>query len=100
MSKQITRIPKTSITLEERETTIDIDPITKLAYVCSTIPATINKLYQMAEECDEVEIDLDNAFALGVTMPMKWIKIQRPRQMTEEQRAASAERLRAMRAAK
>lgn len=91
--KQIDRIPKVQIKREELDTSICIDPLTKKAVVWSTIPVTVKKLYKLAEEHDEVSIDLDNEFGLGIAVPMTWVKVRPPRKISDEQRAAMAERM-------
>ena len=91
--KQINRIPKVRIKREELDTSICIDPLTKKAVVWSTIPATVKRLYKLAEEHDEVSIDLDNEFGLGIVVPITWVKVRPPRKVSEEQRAAMAERM-------
>ncbi len=53
----------------------------------------MTKLYKLAEEHDEVSIDLDNEFGLGVAVPMTWVKVRPPRKISDEQRAAMAERM-------
>lgn len=100
MSKEVLRIPKMSVHKDELETGITIDPAEKTAFICSTIPNMIKKMYQWVENHDEAEIDLDNSFCLGITVPMSWVHvrpaIQRKttkRQMTEEEKAALIERL-------
>lgn len=95
----ITRKPKGTTSREEQETTITIDPTTKKASIFSTVPAMIRKLYDFAEQSEEVEINLDNEFCLGILVPMNWIRVRPPikRELSEEQKAAAAERLSALR---
>ena len=84
---------KVSVPLIEQETDIVIDPMTKRATVYSCIPTTIKKLYKMAEEHDEVKVELDNNYGLMISVPQKWVKVSPPRKMSEEQRAVATERL-------
>ena len=90
----VNKIPKQSISYIEQETVIVIDPVTKRASVYSCIPNTVKKLYEYAEH-EDVKIDMDNEYGLTINVPMKWIKVKPPikRIISEEQRAASAERL-------
>ena len=85
---------KVNVSLIEQETDIVIDPMTKRATVYSCIPTTIKKLYKMVEEHKEVKVELDNNYGLMISVPQKWVKVSPPRKMSEEQRAAAAERLR------
>lgn len=84
---------KVSVPFFEQETDIVIDPTTKRATVYSCIPTTIKQLYKLAEQHDEVRIELDNKYGLMISVPQKWVKVSPPRKMSEEQRAAAAERL-------
>lgn len=91
--KQIKKVPKVTIKREELDTSICIDPLTKTATVWSTIPTTVKRLYKLAEEYDDVSIDLDNEFGLGIVVPMNWVKVRPPRKISDEQKAAMAERM-------
>ena len=44
---------------------------------------------------EEAKIELDNQYGLMISVPQNWIKIRPPvkRQLTEEQKAALAERM-------
>lgn len=54
-----------------------------------------NKILRLAEERDDVTIVRQNKDgSILANVPVKWIKIGAPRKMSEEQRAAAAERLR------
>ena len=68
--------------------------MTKRANVYSCIPTTVKKLHKLAEH-DDAEIDLDNSYGFAITVPQNWIKIRPPmkRQLTDEQKAALAERM-------
>lgn len=95
MAKLIKRIHKVRIKKEELDTSICIDPLTKTACVWSVVPSVVKRLYKLAEEHDDVSIDLDNEFGLAINVPMNWIKI-RPhvkRQLTDEQKATLSERM-------
>ena len=87
-------IEKTTVKKEEQETVAVIEPITKRATVYSCVPSMVKKLYMMAEH-EAVKIELDNQYGIMVSVPQNWIKIRPPvkRSLTEEQKAASAERL-------
>lgn len=84
---------------EEQETTINMYPkkIDEMADVYTSDPVMRNKLMKLREaEPESVEIEKEDEVGLFVRVPRKWIKISIPRKvsMSEEQRAASAERLR------
>ena len=85
---------KVSIPQIEQETAITIDPLTKRASVYSCIPSVVKRLYKMADH-EEAKIELDNQYGLMISVPQNWIKIRPPvkRQLTEEQKAALAERM-------
>ena len=92
------------VALEEQETTVNIYPsqIQDFAEIYSSIPATIKKLRKFAEENpDEVKIQKEDGVGLFAQVPAKWVQIRKPKQMnlTDEQRAAAAERLRNARVA-
>ena len=61
----------------------------------------INKILKLkAEHPDQVDIKAypeNNQGYIYAHLPKKWLKVSPPRQMSDEQKAAAAERLRAMR---
>lgn len=67
-------------------------------YTCDSV--MVNRLRKLAEENpDDVRILNDQGYGLKMDVPVKWIKIRKPKKMnfTDEQKAAMAERLRASR---
>ena len=76
----------------------------KQASFCSAEKKWINKIIKLKEtHPDEVHIDYypeNNSGVLLAHIPAKWLKIGPPRQMSDEQKAAAAERLKAMHQAK
>lgn len=57
----------------------------------------------MAEEHeDEAKIELDNSYGLMISVPQSWIKVRPPvkRRLTDEQKAALAERMNKVRKGK
>lgn len=72
----------------------------KQASFCSSEKKWINKILKLKEaHPDDVHIDYfpeDNNGTLLAHIPTKWLKVSPPRQVSEEQRAAAAERFRAM----
>lgn len=61
----------------------------------SCIPSTVKRLYKLVEEHEDAAIDIDNDYGLCINVPANWIKIRPPvkRNLTDEQKAAMAERL-------
>ena len=61
----------------------------------------INKILKLkAEHPEQVDIKAypeDNQGYIYAHLPKKWLKVSPPRQISEEQKAAAAERLKAMR---
>lgn len=75
------RVQKVSCRMDEQETNIVIDPVSKTASVFSSIPSTINQLYKLVESNPEASIELDSKYGLMITVPMKWVKIKPPKKM-------------------
>ena len=48
---------------------------------------------------DDVKVLHDDKHSMTFSIPVKWLKVSAPRQMSEEQRLAAAERLKTARAA-
>lgn len=80
--------------MEEQETNIVVDPITKRASVFSCIPSTVKALYKLLDHPD-VEVEMDSMYGLMISVPQSWIKIKPPiqREFTEEQKEAMRQRL-------
>lgn len=64
--------------------------------------ALCNKLKRLHEECpEEVMYWIENKDgSICCHIPVKWVKINRPHRLSDEQRKANAERLKRMRAQK
>ena len=95
--------PRKSVSMEEQETNITLCPLDEDATVYSCVPAVVKRIYKYAAEYpDKCRIDHDDGYGVICYVPPDWIsfKPRKKRQMTEEQRAASAARLAAMREAK
>ena len=86
--------------LEEQETTINLDYAEKKAYVYTSRIGVAKKLIDMcAEHKDETFVQNINEYGLQIQVPLDWIVI-RPktkRNLSEEQRKKLAERLAANR---
>lgn len=93
---------KANVSLDEQETLISLQPqsISKNAEVYSTIPSTIQRLRKLqADNPDDVTLVEDEVSARA-TIPRGWVKISRPRRMSDEQKAINAARLAAAREAR
>ena len=83
-----------------KETVVGYIDSDKHASLCSGERKWINRILKLKEEHPE-EIDIkeypeSNQGIILAHFPKKWLKINPPRQMSEEQKAAAAERLKAM----
>lgn len=84
-----------------KETVMGYIDTDEYASVTSAEKKWINKILKLkAEHPDEVDIKAypeNNQGYIYAHLPKKWIKISPPRQVSEEQRLAAAERFKAMR---
>lgn len=95
---------KQSYSLEEQETTINMFPtgVSSKAEIFSCIPAMMNRLRKLAEEYPkEIALREDDG-CIFCTLPVDWIRVLPKRKctLTDEQKKANAERLRAYKEAK
>ena len=85
---------------EVKETNIDIINVESLATVSSSERKYINKILKLHESRpEEVNIIVepeDNYGVIVAKMPKSYIKISPPRKVSEEQKAAASERMKAM----
>ena len=95
-----TPIEKVSIAADERETVVNINPHTKIARVYSSDPVMIRKMRALLVE-NEAAIHLvhEDQYGMEIEGPANWFRISKPRSvnMSDEQRAACAERMKAWR---
>lgn len=95
-----TPVEKVSIAADERETAVNITPYTKTARIYSCDPVMIRKIRALLVE-NEAAVHLINEdrYGMEIEVPANWIKISKPRSvnMSDEQRAACAERMKAWR---
>ena len=82
---------------DEIETCINIIPYEKYADVYSNYEPQMKRLKKLAEDDDKVEILRESEDDISVRIPSKYVKIVRPRKVSEEQRIAARERLNAVR---
>lgn len=85
-----------------KETCIEYLDVDKYATFCSSERKWINKIYKLKEKYpNEVHIEVydeDNDGMIIAHVPKSWMKVSPPKQMnlTEEQKAERAERMRNM----
>ena len=94
---------KYSIPREEQETHINYSPIEmgKLCEVYTTVPTMMKYLEKMVNKFpNECRLIRDDQYSYTAQIPFKLVKPRNPRVMTDEQKAATRERLAAARAAK
>lgn len=83
----------TPLTAMERETIITYNNAENTAN-CFTLSLPVRRrLLQLAEEYpDEVHINKQEVDMIDVDIPKSWVKIRPPRRLSDEQKAALAER--------
>lgn len=83
----------TPLTAMERETIITYNNAENTAN-CFTLSLPVRRrLLQLAEEYpDEVHINKQEEDMIDVDIPKRWVKIRPPRRLSDEQKAALAER--------
>ena len=94
---------KYSIPREEQETHINYSPIEmgKLCEVYTTVPTMMKYLEKMVNKFpNECRLVREDQYSYTAQIPFKLVKPRNPRVMTDEQKAATRERLAAARVAK
>lgn len=87
-----------SISREEQETIINFSAGDKTAQVYTCDPVYIRKMDKLCERCPEsYKVIKQDEYSKTYSMPKKLVSFRIPREMTEEQRVAAAERLAKMR---
>ena len=85
----------TNVALEEQETTIEVDPARRQAFVFSSHAPFVRKLRQALETWpDKVTVDLETENTLGVILPADWIRLKIPSRRSDSEKAAIVNRLR------
>jgi len=93
---------KVSIPVEEQELHINYGPteMGKNCEVYTTIPWAMKYLEKMVKRYpNECKMIKDDKYSYTASIPFKLVKPRNPRAMSEEQRLAAGERLKAARAA-
>ena len=88
----------TNYSKEELETIITFNEAEKTASVYSCSSRYIERMNKLAEaEPDNVKLTRKDSGGVEFTVPKSWVKIRPPRKISNEQRQAAAERLKAYR---
>lgn len=82
------------LTKFERETIIVYNEGDDRATVFTYNRALKNKLAKLAEENPDCVKDWESADAVDYIIPKSWVKITKPRVLSDEQKQAAAERIR------
>lgn len=80
------------------ETIINFNAEEKTAN-CFTLDKTMKRKWEklIEERPEEVKVIKRNEDLLEIEVPKKWVKVRPPRKMSDEQREAASERLKAVR---
>lgn len=91
----------TELTKEEKETYISTTEADKTATIYSNSRNWILRMKKLAEMYpDKVTFVREDKYGAEFTFPKKWMKVSPPRIISEEQRAAAADRLKKYRLAR
>lgn len=86
------------LTKEEKETYINTTEADKTATLYSSSSNWIARMKKLAEQYpDKVIMDYEDQNGASFTFPKSWMKVRPPREVSEEQRLAAAERLKTWR---
>ena len=93
---------KRSVPLDEQETIISFQPaaVSGEAEVYTTIPSTMVRMRNLKKANPDDVRTREDDYALIATVPRNWIKVSRPRLVSEETKRKITERLAAAREAK
>lgn len=84
-----------SLSRYEKETVIGFNDEEKIVYLSTSQDWMKARIRKMAEEHpDDVRIVREDQYTLMAELSKKYVHVRPPRQLTEEQRLAAAERLR------
>lgn len=80
------------------ETIINFNAEEKTAN-CFTLDKTVKRKWEklIGERPEEVKVIRKSEDVLEIQVPKKWVKVKPPRQLSDEQRAAASDRLKAAR---
>ena len=89
---------KVTIPLDEQEFLVNFGPLMgKDCEVYTTIPSEMKRLEKLVEKYpDTCTVVKDDKYSYTVRMPFKLVKPRKPRAMTDEQRLAASERMKAI----
>ena len=86
-----------NLTKYEQETIINYNNEEKLAYISTYDKSLMRKLDSRIADNPDIKLVKQTEDYAEYTLPKKWIKVSFPRQLSDEQRAEMAERMRAAR---
>lgn len=86
-----------ALTLYEQETIINYNREEKTASIFTHDPALIRKCDSLCEKSEAITVLREGEGWKEYTCPKSWIKVKMPRELTEEQRAELAERMKSLR---
>lgn len=86
-----------NLTKYEQETIINYNNEEKLAYISTYDKSLMRKLDSRIADNPDIKLVKHTEDYAEYTLPKKWIKVSFPRQLSDEQRAEMAERMRAAR---
>ena len=89
-----------NLTAEERETIILWNQAGPNATICAMDPVWIRKLADLASKSPSVVRVLERSDYVEYQVPKRWVKVQIPRQYSEDQKQLMRERITAIREAK
>ena len=82
--------------LDEQETVIQFDPIDDVVHFFSTMPSVIRKYRKLAEKNDISPVrDEEDLIEIDIPKNLFQFTVRKKRKLTEEERIASSERLKA-----
>lgn len=94
MSTMKKEIKKKPVPISEQETTINLDHGEKEAVIYTCHPPTIKKLCGLLSAYpDMVKLVRDDEYGVEVSLPIKWISVKSPRNISEERRKELAQRM-------
>ena len=83
-----------SLTLYERETVMLYNQAERTASIDTCDPVLIRRLDEFMEKSTEISLLSEDEYGKRYLIPKKWIKINLPRQLTDEQRQELSEKMR------
>lgn len=86
-----------AMTRYEMETIINYNQEEKTASVYTCDKALIRRLDRLCEESTEITVEKEDEYSKSYILPKKWVKVRKPRQLSDELKEKLASRMRASR---